>query len=259
MTGNKKEAVVLQPRDCRVLSALVTLRILDREQAKIVGGFSSVSRANARLTALLRAGYLERFYFGTIRGGQKSLYALSKRGAVEIGAEYRSLKRTPGHVIGSDGFTAHQVHLTQVLVALKHTQPSSVETNVGRMLTFLEPLAPAVSLRPDGYVELLANGSNIPMFVEADLGTEPLKEWENKARNYLQLAVSGEFQKHFSHPQFRVVVVTISEEWLEHIRAAIAKLTDKIFWFTTFSAVNNQGIWAPIWLRPSGDQRRQLI
>jgi len=258
MTGNRKLRVVLQERDKRMLSDLATLRMIDRNQAKLIGGFTSLSRANARLTALLRAGYLERSYFGTIKGGQKSLYALSKRGAAEVGAPHRKLKRAPGQVIGADGFTPHQLRITNILVALGY-MPASVEAKFVRWITFTEPIAPAIPIIPDAYVELLASNRLVPLFIEVDLGTESLKILEQKAKSYLQLAVSGEFQKRFGHSQFRVLVATASESWLQNIRAIIAKLTDKIFWFATFSSISREGIWAPVWQRPTGDQKQTLI
>ena len=97
------------------------------------------------------------------------------------------------------------------------------------------------------------------MFLEVDLGTEALTVWQQKTAYYLQLAVSGEFQKRFRQPQFRVLVVANSERRLRNIRAAIAKSTDKIFWFSTFEHIHRDGFWSPVWLRPTGDQRHSLI
>ena len=97
------------------------------------------------------------------------------------------------------------------------------------------------------------------MFLEVDLGTEALSVWEKKTARYLQLALSGEFQKRFRQPQFRVLVVTASERRLGNIRATVAKSTDKIFWFTTFENINRDGFWSPVWLRPTGNQRQSLL
>jgi hypothetical protein len=47
----------------------------------LVAGFGSVTRANTRLLALARAGLLRRYFIGTLNGGKKSLYELSKKGA----------------------------------------------------------------------------------------------------------------------------------------------------------------------------------
>jgi hypothetical protein len=65
MTGNKRTALVLQPRDLRLMEALETMRVIDRQQAKVVAGFNSTTRANARLSALARAGFLKRAFIGS--------------------------------------------------------------------------------------------------------------------------------------------------------------------------------------------------
>jgi len=57
------------------------MRIIDQEQAKIVAGFGSTTRANVRLLGLTRAGFLRRFFLGTTAGGTKALYAISRQGA----------------------------------------------------------------------------------------------------------------------------------------------------------------------------------
>ena len=56
MPGNNNTTLMLQDRDLRLLEALDTMRVANREQAKVVAGFRSTTRANARLLALTRAG-----------------------------------------------------------------------------------------------------------------------------------------------------------------------------------------------------------
>ena len=97
------------------------------------------------------------------------------------------------------------------------------------------------------------------MFLEVDLGTEALSVWQQKTASYLQLAVSGEFQKLFRLSQFRVLVVTSSQRRLANIRATVSKSTDKVFWFATFENINRDGVWSPVWVRPAGDQRQSLL
>jgi hypothetical protein len=74
-----------QSRDKHLLLALDTLRVIDREQAKLVAGFNSTTRANTRLLKLKQAGFLRRFFIGTPEGGVKAIYALSPRGAILVG------------------------------------------------------------------------------------------------------------------------------------------------------------------------------
>jgi hypothetical protein len=67
MTGNnKKGGLVVQQRDLKLDEELAVMGVIDREQAKIVAGFGSTTRANARLLALTRAGLLRRFFHCSI-------------------------------------------------------------------------------------------------------------------------------------------------------------------------------------------------
>lgn len=58
MTGSRC-GLVLQECDRQLLRALTLLPVVGPEQAKLVGGFHSMSKANARLLALTRAGLLK--------------------------------------------------------------------------------------------------------------------------------------------------------------------------------------------------------
>jgi hypothetical protein len=71
--------------------------------------------------------------------------------------------------------------------------------------------------------------------------------------------LSGEFLKLVRQPQFRVLIVATTDRRLLHIRAAVAKQTDKIFWLSTFEQIHERGLWSPIWLRPAGEARASLI
>jgi hypothetical protein len=64
MAGNSGASLVVQERDLRLFEALESMRVINREQAKIAGGFSSTTRANARLLALTKAGFLKRAFLG---------------------------------------------------------------------------------------------------------------------------------------------------------------------------------------------------
>lgn len=65
MAGNRRVGIVLQERDRRLLEELNVMRVADRDQAQAAAGFGSVTRVNARLLGLTRAGLLRRFFVGT--------------------------------------------------------------------------------------------------------------------------------------------------------------------------------------------------
>jgi hypothetical protein len=114
-------------------------------------------------------------------------------------------------------------------------------------------------LIPDGYAELATPLKPLAMFVEVDLGNESRKAWLKKVNEYLRYAVSGNYQRQFTHPQFRVLVLANSERRLASLRAVTASLTDKIFWFATISSISDAGFWSPIWQRAASDQKLTLL
>jgi hypothetical protein len=258
MTGNKRVGVILQERDRNLLSELAVMRIIDRDMARIVAGFGVARRTNFRLRQLTQAGLLRRFFVGSVAHGRKAVYTLSPKGTQLVNARLGGIHRASGRLVVGDTFVEHQTGINRIYLAVKH-RPVPNGVHLRRWITFRQSISEAIKLTPDAYFELDAGPNARAMFLEVDLGTEALKEWQKKTASYLQLALSGEFLKRFRQPQFRVLVVANSEKRIANIRATIAKSTDKIFWFTTFNNIHRDGLWLPVWLRPTGDQRHSLL
>ena len=259
MTGTNHERLVLQPRDQRLLGELAVMRVIDREQAKPVAGFGSTTRANRRLLALTRAGLLRRFFQGTILGGRKAIYCLSPRGASLIGAPLESVPGRPGKTLIANPLLEHRTRINTVYVAVKHRVIPIQGVRFRRWISFSEPLSTNAAIIPDGYFELESPEGVLAMFLEIDLGTEALRRWEMKAQAYLRFAVNGEFPKTFEHHRFRVLVLAHSQRRLREIRRVVARLTDKIFWFSAFDSAGALDFWSLRWLRPRGEERRPLV
>lgn len=259
MTGSRPQGLVVQDRDRRLLSELAVMRIIDREMAKQVAGFTSTRRANARLLQLTRAGLLRRFFAGSIAHGRKAVYTPSAKGSELVSARLGGISRPGGRLVVGDAFVEHQSGINGIYLVLKYRPLPDASVHLQRWITFRQPISEAIRLTPDAYFELATASVPRAMFLEVDLGTEALSVWQQKSASYLQLAVSGEFVKRFRQPQFRVLVVATTERRLANIRSTIARSTDKIFWFTTFETINRDGFWSPIWLRPSGGQRQSLL
>src|SRR5882724_6960630 len=116
----RQHGMVIQSRDRHLLHELAVMRVIDREQAKIVAGFTSTTRANARLLALTRAGLLRRFFLGTIAGGAKALYTLSEKGARLVGVPENGPRRRQDEAVVADFFIQHQLATNEVYCALKY-------------------------------------------------------------------------------------------------------------------------------------------
>jgi hypothetical protein len=261
MTGisqERKRGLIVQPRDLAFLRELSVMRVVDREQAKIAAGFGSTTRVNARLLALTRAGLLRRFFLGW-GGGRKALYAISIKGAQQAGVPCRGPRRRNDELLVADHFVQHQLSINQIYCTLKFGTIPIPQVSLNRWLCFYEPLAAGLSLIPDGYLEFSTPAGVVGSFLEVDLGQEPLSIWKEKARNYLQLALSGEFQKQFGQDRFRVIVLANSERRLHSIRKTVAAITEKIFWFATLEAVTGEKFFAPVWLRPVGDNHQPFL
>ena len=128
-----------------------------------------------------------------------------------------------------------------------------------RWIAFHQPLTSGLRVIPDGYFELATPLGIVAMFLEVDLGNESLTVWKEKVRNYLQFALSGECERQFGQSRFRVLILANSERRLLSIRKAVSVATDKIFWFASLEAIDRDCLFAPVWLRPKGEERLPLI
>jgi len=251
--------MILQARDHRFLEELGTLRVVDREQVKIVAGFGSTTRVNTRLLLLTRAGLLRRFFTATAVGGAKALYALTAKGARLVDVPLRGPRQRKDELLVAGYFVQHQLMINEIYCTVKY-RPILMEGVAFRQwLSFFAPIAPGLRLIPDGYIEFDTPTGKVAAFLEVDLGAEHGPVWKEKAQNYLQLAMREGQKSEGIHRPFRVLVIANSERRLRAIRSVVSHETEKIFWFTDFNTIRNQSFWEPVWLRPSGDTRRPLF
>ncbi len=259
MRGNDpRRGLVLQPRDRHLLTELAKLRVIDREQARLVGPFQSLTRINTRLLELTRAGLLTRMAVGTVRGGHKFLYSLSRHGAQLVGQPFRAVPFKTDTVLAGNVFLEHQLRIN-AMYSQPASQPIPAGVRLLRWRTFHQPITSEIALIPDAYLELDTPQGPRAMFVEMDLGTESLRIWRRKTQAYLQLALSGAFTARFLQPQFRVLVVVPSERRRHTVRGAVGALTTKIFWFAMFEVLTGHALWTASWLRPGDDQPKPLL
>jgi len=250
--------MVIQERDRHLLRELAVMRVIDREQAKIVARFGSTTRVNTRLLRLTRAGLLRRFFMGTTAGGAKALYSLSAKGAQAVDVPLRGLQRRNDETLVADFFVQHQLAINELYCSLKYGALPP-EFAFGRWISFTESLTPSLHLIPDGYVELKTPSGTLAAFLEVDLGSESLAVWKEKVRAYLLYAVSGDCERQFGQSRFRVMVMAPTERRLNSIRTVVAEATDKIFWLTTLEATGGKNFFGPVWLRPKGREPQPFL
>jgi hypothetical protein len=250
---------VLQRRDRHLLTELAQLRVIDREQARLVGRFQSLTRINTRLLALTRAGLLTRMPVGTVRGGHKFLYSLSRHGAQLVAQPYRGVPFKTDTVLAGNMFLEHQLRINALYFQLAYQPIPVAGVRLQRWLIFHQAITPEIALIPDAYLELDTPQGPRAMFVEVDLGTESLRIWRRKTQAYLQCALSGAFTARFQQPQFGVLVIVPSERRRHTVRGVVAAMTTKIFWFATFEVLTGDAFWTASWVRPVDNQLKTLF
>ena len=255
MTGNNPLRIVVTERDRQLLAFLSEAKLLDREQIQQLLDFGSVTRANDRLSRLHAAGLLYRYFVGTIAGGRKALYAISPRGAATIGqAMVWKLHRSQSELLVGEPGVEHQLAVNWCWISMK----CGPDTNLIRFVRFNEPISPALPLAPDGYAVLRGSEGIQPVFLEVDLTTETSRVWDRKVELYLKLAASGEFDKLFQQPRFKVAVVCTTKRRLDGLRRVVRKHTAKLFYFTLLETIRRDGLCASPWLRPEGDAHQSI-
>lgn len=255
MSGTKYQ---LMPRDIALLKVIAVLRVIDREQATVIGNFNSPTRLNYRLAALRSLGLLKQFFVGLGPGTRKAVFCLNRRGAQVAGVSYHRTRFASDTTIGFDPFLVHRIAVGDVYVGFIHKPgPEHVTTNAWKF--FESPLTRQTHLIPDGYFELHADGIVRGTFLEIDMGTETARVWKRKVAEYLSFAVSGGFQEHFGVAQFRVLVITTSAKRLQNLAKVISKITPKLFWLTTLEEFKANGPWTPIWCRPADGNKHSLL
>lgn len=259
MSSTKRPGRVIQERDRHILRELDVMRVMDRELAEVVGGFHSASRANRRLRALTDIGLLRRSFLGTSAAGRKAVYRLSPEGALVADVPYRGLRRRADEISAKDYFIEHQLTVNRIYAALKYSTIPVPGVEFVRWAAFYGPLADNLPLIPDGYFVLKTPGGLIGHFVEVDMGTETRAVWKGKVENYLKLALSDECEQLIDVRRFRVIVLAHSLRRLDSIRAVVAAIVDKIFWFASLADIAGGGFFDPVWFRPVGDAQVSLL
>jgi hypothetical protein len=264
MTGNsiarhgRQRGLIVQPRDRELLLQLFEMRLADRDQLMVVAGFRSITRINARLLSLYRAGLIRRFFVG-VGPSRKSVYSLAPRGAQLVGVQSRGPRRKQNVLLAADFSVMHLLAINDVYCNLRFNPPPVPNVRCVNWIGFTVPIADNPRLIPDGYAEFTTAAGGESAFLEVDLGTEELKVWKEKARSYVNLAASGQFAKKFNRARFRVLVLANSERRLKYIRRAVAEVTEKIFWFATLDATRGVKFYEPVWLRPTGTNHHSLF
>lgn len=243
----------LTARDRAIVLQVSDFNVLSRQQFEALALFKSKTRANAVLLRLVRFGYLSRRHQPAVAGTQKALYFLGPLASEILQRPEANVRKERGRIKGrSDLFLEHQLLVNEVRIEfLRHqfTERWQNEESLRQL---------SLGVVADGYVEYRVAAKRFAAFLELDRGTESLNRWAQKVSAYLKLAASGSHKPALGLPYFRVLVVTLSTNRLEHLRRTTSKLTDRIFWFIDLPTLRREGPRSRIWLRARATDRHEL-
>lgn len=244
-TRKVKSRVILQIRDRKILSLLETLRVASREQITSLCGFGSATRANTRLSQLVRAKYLARDFIGTIKGGRLAIYFIPHHGPTS--------KRGPA---GFEAAVVHELELGQLYLMFHQDAQRQ-----GRFIRWrrVDSQLGTSGIIPDALIEVDAQKGSKTLLFEFDRATEGTQTWRTKTIKYLDLARRPDLSRLIGNERFAVLVVVPTAKRLAQVCAAIASQTTKIFWISTIEAIKRDGLFGPIWLRPASAEKLSLL
>jgi hypothetical protein len=218
------------PRDVDVLTVLGRYRRLTSRQIATLVPFGSKQTAGYRLQRLWQHGYVERDYWHVAVGSPPAVYRLGKQGALALVARLGGdAERLAGASRTRDQFFLdHTLAVNDVLIAFViaarlagHQLTWSVPVQALDALP--DPLQPAtrIPVIPDATLLYEAAGRRMQVFLEVDRGTESTKRFVAKVRGYLAYLASGNYQRQFGLPTFRLLVVAPSSRRCDSLKCAV--------------------------------------
>ena len=287
--------VLVTPRDEKLLTSLATARYMTTPQIHALFWNNHLSSSKGSLKACQRRlkklveAKLIRCIEQPVKRGQGSLpyvYALDAQGAAHalelLPLSYADLDIVCKNQECYYPFLSHILATNEVRIALAH---ACAQNNI-TLATWIDekilrknrpranhiPFGDTVvaSVIPDAYCALVDShrGTTASFCLEVDNGTAivtPTKDekrgWGRKIRGYIALYESGEYARRFDTKTLQVLIVTTSQERLQHLMEATATITQEhIFLFTTFNQLASHTVLQePIWISHVNDAPISLL
>jgi hypothetical protein len=198
----------LTARDLELLHDIALSHVLSRDQVIRIGYFTSISRANRRLTALTEEGYL-RIYDSPFVG--QRIYWIGRQAIPYLSVDVQKLV---GGRVGSPRFLRHSLAVTEVRIALLERGATGwrYESELWRRF---EVQGISYEVRPDGSVR---NGQ-ISTFIEVDMGNVSPSKFGAKIDAYKAI-------QRGSNVKFNLLIVAPTKARLNTLLKGDAKALD---------------------------------
>jgi hypothetical protein len=210
----------------------------------------------------------------TIRSSAKAIYHLGPKGeqivSEDLGLEINLIKKKRKAASKLKGlFLNHSLDLNDIRISfslgLKNHPDMKLEKWIDDYDCTQEYLAPGMGknitkkFRPDGYLRFYYHANPFGFFLEYDRATMTLGRFTAKGDSYIEFQKLGYYRHRFGLPEFRVLVITKTDERLYNLKRAVETVDKSIFRFTTIDQINPNTVFSPIWLRAGQNEKYPLI
>lgn len=217
----------LTNRDIKLVRDIALSHVVSRDQLMALGYFQTVTRVNTRLRALRTLGLVRRMespFFG------QSLYTAGSRAKSVVGERIAAI--LAGR-LGSPRFVQHALSVTNVRIALSKQGADSWKFEQQARTPFSFAGAP-FEVRPDGIAQF-PSGLTL---VEVDLGHVNFEKFSEKLETYRAFLSSGECQRVWHVPTFRLLTITTSQSRATRLANLIPSNCGYAFSCQTFESLS---------------------
>lgn len=276
--------IQLRPRDRFLIKAVNDSQVLNINQIQTMF-FKSYPRACYRVAQLVDAGFLKERYVSQIATAPAASLRMFTIGPAGVGV----LADTFGYIhtdiyrggrqLADIKTIKHLLAVNTVRAAIYRTCADSencdlLEWNNERMFRS-NPDYAVVSIAvegekkgkeekkpvyPDGFFHLWFD-HNRYYFIEADNGTEGLKQIKDQMAIYEAYYHTGAYEAKFQTPALRVLWITTTSKRMRGLQAAALEVGDGgLYLFSTFEHMQPQSVlFAPVWYETTSVEPRPLI
>ena len=257
-----KAGMRLEERDHKLLTDLFLHRLMSRSQLERLY-FTSASRCNVRLRQLFDHDLVSRYYLPLAPYGAQCLYTLGEAGILPVSRrlewEIDEVKRqTKRHK--TPQFLEHTLAINETRLAFREALAVSPTWKLDRWIPEIQcrhdydirgtgDTWQREVFKPDGFVRVQNRQTRqkADYFFEIDRGHTSSSKFADKLDTYTRYLESGLFSQMFGQSAFRTLVITTGPLRLKNLRALVEGKGSRLFCFTTFDELEEQGALAPIW------------
>ena len=202
--------MTLTDRDLRLIRDVCLSHVMSRDQILALGYFTSVSRANRRLSVLASAHYLKVLQ---IPFKLQRLFVAGAKSPGVVGARIASIIKGRA---GTPRFLQHCLAVTEIRIATLDIEGGQwrFEAQVRDQFRFGPSI---VEVRPDGAI---LTDSTVH-FVEADLGNVSSAKFAAKLSGYSRYLESDRYWSSYGDRTPSVLIVTTGSRRMNHLHALL--------------------------------------